>query len=48
MIRDGRFPENFAVRSFRITDAKVLSAPMELVKGEVRSPGESAEAEALT
>jgi hypothetical protein len=33
------FPENFAVRSFRITDAKVLAAPMELVRGEVRSPG---------
>jgi hypothetical protein len=33
------FPENFAVRSFRITDAKVLTAPMEPVRGEVRSPG---------
>ena len=33
------FPENFAVRSFRITDRKVLSVPMESVTGEVRAPG---------
>ena len=33
------FPENFAVRSFRITDRKVLSVPMENVAGEVRAPG---------
>jgi hypothetical protein len=33
------FPENFAVRSFRITDRKVLSVPMESVTGEVRTPG---------
>jgi hypothetical protein len=33
------FPENFAVRSFRITDRKVLSVPMESVTGEIRAPG---------
>ncbi len=33
------FPENFAVRSYRITDAKVLAVPMETVSGEIRAPG---------
>lgn len=33
------FPENFAVRSIRVTDPKILAAPMEFVKGEVRAPG---------
>ena len=33
------FPENFAVRSFRVTDPKVLSVPMEAVAGEIRAPG---------
>jgi Zinc carboxypeptidase len=33
------FPENFAVRSYRITDAKVLAVPMEIVSGEIRAPG---------
>jgi len=33
------FPEGFGVQSVRITDTKVLDAPMELVKGEVRAPG---------
>ncbi|HMF87530.1 MAG TPA: M14 family zinc carboxypeptidase [Gemmatimonadaceae bacterium] len=33
------FPENFAVRSFRITDRKILSVPMESVTGEIRAPG---------
>ena len=33
------FPENFAVRAIRVTDPKVLAAPMELVSGEVRAPG---------
>ncbi len=31
------FPEGFGVQSFRITDVKVLDAPMELVKGEVKA-----------
>ncbi len=33
------FPENFAVRSIRVTDVKILAAPMEPVRGEVRAPG---------
>jgi hypothetical protein len=33
------FPENFAVQAVRITDPKVLDAPMERVAGEVRAPG---------
>ena len=33
------FPENFAVRSYRITDTKVLAVPMETVSGEIRAPG---------
>ena len=33
------FPENFAVRSVRVTDPKVLSAPMETVSGEITAPG---------
>jgi Zinc carboxypeptidase len=33
------FPENFAVRSYRITDATVLAVPMETVSGEIRAPG---------
>ncbi|HEV2017896.1 MAG TPA: M14 family zinc carboxypeptidase [Gemmatimonadaceae bacterium] len=33
------FPENFAVRSYRITDAKVLAVPMETVSGEIKAPG---------
>jgi hypothetical protein len=33
------FPENFAVQTVRITDAKVLDVPMEKVSGEVRAPG---------
>jgi hypothetical protein len=31
------FPEGFAVQTVRITDAKVLEAPMELVPGEVKA-----------
>ncbi len=31
------FPENFGVQSVRVTDVKVLDAPMELVKGEVKA-----------
>jgi len=33
------FPENFAVRSYRVTDAKVLAVPMEAVTGEIKAPG---------
>jgi hypothetical protein len=33
------FPENFDVTAIRVTDPKVLSAPMEFVKGEVKAPG---------
>ena len=33
------FPENFAVRSVRVTDPKILSVPMEAVTGEIRAPG---------
>jgi hypothetical protein len=33
------FPENFAVRAYRVTDTKVLDAAMEPVHGEVRAPG---------
>ncbi|MDO8502404.1 MAG: M14 family zinc carboxypeptidase [Gemmatimonadaceae bacterium] len=33
------FPENFAVRAVRVTDPKVLDAPMESVRGEIRAPG---------
>jgi hypothetical protein len=31
------FPEGFGVQSVRVTDIKVLDAPMELVKGEVKA-----------
>jgi hypothetical protein len=33
------FPEGFAVSAVRVTDAKVLGAPMEPVKGEIKAPG---------
>jgi hypothetical protein len=33
------FPENFAVRSVRVTDPKVLTVPMEFVTGEIKAPG---------
>lgn len=33
------FPENFAVQSIRVTDPKVLDAPMEAVTTEIRAPG---------
>ena len=33
------FPENFAVRSYRVTDPKVLAVPMEVVSGEIKPPG---------
>jgi hypothetical protein len=33
------FPENFAVQSVRVTDPKVLTAPMEFVSAEIRAPG---------
>ena len=33
------FPENFAVRSYRITDPRVLAVPMEPVSGEIKAPG---------
>jgi hypothetical protein len=33
------FPEGFAVRTLRVTDAKVLDVPMERVTGEIRAPG---------
>jgi zinc carboxypeptidase len=33
------FPEGFNVQAVRVTDAKVLDAPMERVTGEIRSPG---------
>jgi hypothetical protein len=32
------FPEGFAVQAVRVTDAKVLDAPMEAVKGDVKAP----------
>jgi hypothetical protein len=32
------FPEGFAVQAVRVTDVKVLDAPMEAVKGEVSPP----------
>jgi len=32
------FPEGFGVQSVRITDTKVLEAPMEIVKGDVKAP----------
>ena len=32
------FPEGFGVQAVRVTDAKVLDAPMELVKGDVKAP----------
>jgi hypothetical protein len=32
------FPEAFGVQAVRVTDAKVLDAPMEPVKGDVRAP----------
>ncbi len=33
------FPENFAVQSIRVIDAKVLDAPMTRVSGDIRAPG---------
>jgi hypothetical protein len=33
------FPENFGVRSFRVTEPTVLAVPMESVTGEIRAPG---------
>jgi hypothetical protein len=33
------FPENFAVRSYRVTDPQVLTVPMEVVNGEIRANG---------
>jgi hypothetical protein len=33
------FPENFAVRSYRVTDSKVLSVPMQSVTGEIKAAG---------
>jgi len=33
------FPENFAVRSFRVTDPKILAVPIESVTGEIKVPG---------
>jgi Zinc carboxypeptidase len=33
------FPEGFAVQATRVTDAKVLDAPMSKVTGEVHAPG---------
>jgi hypothetical protein len=33
------FPENFAVRSARVTDPKVLAVPMESVTGEIKAAG---------
>jgi hypothetical protein len=33
------FPEGFAVRVLRATDAKVLDVPMERVTGEIKAPG---------
>src|SRR5678815_5413288 len=32
------FPEAFGVQPVRVTDAKVLDAPMEPVKGEIKAP----------
>jgi len=33
------FPENFAVRAIRVTDPKVLDAPMEIVTAEIHASG---------
>src|SRR5712691_10357558 len=33
------FPESFAVRSFRVTDTRVLAVPMESVTSEIEAPG---------
>ncbi|HUQ99252.1 MAG TPA: M14 family zinc carboxypeptidase [Gemmatimonadaceae bacterium] len=33
------FPENFAVKSVRVTDPKVLAVPMESVNGTITAPG---------
>jgi hypothetical protein len=33
------FPESFAVRSFRITDPRILDVPVERVSGDIRAPG---------
>ncbi|MFL5638901.1 MAG: M14 family zinc carboxypeptidase [Gemmatimonadaceae bacterium] len=33
------FPENFAVRSVRVVDPKVLSVPTEAVSGDIKAPG---------
>ncbi|HEY9225761.1 MAG TPA: hypothetical protein VIP11_03890, partial [Gemmatimonadaceae bacterium] len=33
------FPESFNVQTVRVTDAKVLGTPMEVVKGDVKAPG---------
>ena len=33
------FPENFAVEAIRVTDKKILDAPMQPVSGTIRAPG---------
>src|SRR5260370_4311038 len=33
------FPEGFGVQAIRVTDPKVLDAPMERVNGDVKAPG---------
>ena len=40
------FPEGFGVQAVRIIDAKVLDAPMETVKGDVKAPARRARAAA--
>jgi Zinc carboxypeptidase len=33
------FPENFAVEAIRVLDPKILDAPMERIRNEIRAPG---------
>jgi hypothetical protein len=33
------FPENFGIRSYRVTDPKILAVPTENVAGEITAPG---------
>jgi hypothetical protein len=33
------FPENFGIRSYRVTDPKVLAVPTESVTGDIKAPG---------
>jgi hypothetical protein len=33
------FPENFGIRSYRVTDPKILAVPAESVTGEINAPG---------